>query len=231
MISLRSFVFVSVFLLARLCCAFSIVADISPNRINIDSEFQGQRILVFGALVKPSKNVIAIVHGPSKDIKVSKKIKTFGIWINGQKSEFKDVPQFYSISYVKDRYQDIARVMRKEFDVFLKNKSELLDAFIKHKKEMELYQINDDVEIIDDHLFRCSINLPSSIQKGVYNVEILSLDSDKIVGINLIPLFINKVGLESFLFDMHVLHPLLYGFVAIFGALIVGWMGWFLPKK
>ena len=35
---------------AELVNAFSIVVDISPGQINIDSDFKGQRVLVFGGV-------------------------------------------------------------------------------------------------------------------------------------------------------------------------------------
>ena len=117
------------------------------------------------------------------------------------------------------------------FDLFPSTESEFLKAFTKRSKSVNLYQENQNVEIIDNHLFRCALDLPSSITKGKYIVEIISFYKGKMIGLTSIPLFVNKVGIESWLFDMHFDNPIRYSFMAVFGALFVGWISSFLPKK
>jgi uncharacterized protein (TIGR02186 family) len=213
--------------------AFSVIGDLSPNQINISSEFKGQKVLVFGALIKKSDNVIIVIHGPEKNIKISKKTKTFGIWTNSTKIRFDNIPQFFSVSYVKDKFNNLNNILRDEFlPLQIKSKKdELLNAFEMHKEKVNLYQYNDNVEIIDNHLFRCMIDFPSNIIKGEYIAEIIALNNNKIIGIASIPLFVNKIGLDSWLFDMHYLNPIGYSILAICGALLIGWLSSFLPKK
>lgn len=216
-------------ILASQALSFSVIGDLSPNQINIGSDFKGQKILVFGALIKKSDNVIVVIHGPDSNISASKKIKVFGVWANGPKTRLNKVPQFFSVSYVKDK--NLNSVLHEEFLPLSTKQDELLSAFESYKQKAGLYQFNDNVEIIDGHLFRCTVDFPSNIKKGNYTAEIISINDGKIVGITSMPLAVNKIGLDSWLFDMHYMNPIGYSMLAICGALLIGWLSSFLPKK
>lgn len=229
--NIKSIIILLFLLFANKVLAFPAVCDTSHNHIDISSKFTGQKVLVFGALIKQSDNVVVIVHGPKSNISITRKTKVLGVWTNSKKFFVSDVPQFYSISYIKDKFYDLNPILRKEFSLFSSEKSDFLDELINHNKNVKLYQVNNNVDIIDKHLFRCSIDFPSNIPKGKYTIEVIIFNGGKIVGSVSIPLFVNKVGIESWLFDMHYLNPLYYALLAISGALLIGWISSFLPKK
>ncbi len=68
--------------------ASPIVSGISTNEINIDTKFNGAKILLFGAKEDMGDIVIAI-RGPKKNFLVTKKEKFLGIWYNGKRIKFK----------------------------------------------------------------------------------------------------------------------------------------------
>ena len=68
--------------------AVPLVSGISSNEINVDTEFKGAQILLFGAK-SDAGNIVITVRGPRKDFIVSKKQQLLGIWYNGERISFK----------------------------------------------------------------------------------------------------------------------------------------------
>ena len=59
----------------------NLIAEFLDNQINIDVGFTGKKLSYFGAINTPGDLVI-IVTGPRKEIKVLKKEKKIWFWIN-----------------------------------------------------------------------------------------------------------------------------------------------------
>ena len=54
--------------------------DLSDEIINIQTDFRGKEIIIFG-LADPKYDTILIIKGPKKDATLTIKEKFFGIWI------------------------------------------------------------------------------------------------------------------------------------------------------
>ena len=61
----------------NILCKDNLIAEFLDNQINIDVGFTGKKLSYFGAINTPGDLVI-IVTGPRKEIKVLKKEKRFG---------------------------------------------------------------------------------------------------------------------------------------------------------
>ncbi|WP_237111370.1 TIGR02186 family protein [Neorickettsia findlayensis] len=228
----RFFVFAVFCLLPCKVSGFSVIADLSPNRVEIHSKFTGKKILVFGAIMEKADNIIVIVHGPKKDIAVHKKIRIFGLWTNGAKVEIKMVPLFFSFSSSNQRYDEVDRVFHGEFTPFshLLSSSREMSAFAESRVGESLYQFDNKIELINERLFRGNIFLPSNVPKGQYVVEVLALKENRIIGIEVMPLLIVKTGLDGRIFELSHSRPLFYALTAVIGALVIGWAGFILPR-
>ena len=73
--------FLFIILLNKLYAKEIIIADISDNKISIDVGFKGAKLLFFGVIDKEG-DVVVSVTGPRKSIKVRKKEKKMGMWLN-----------------------------------------------------------------------------------------------------------------------------------------------------
>ena len=63
-----------------------IVADLSQENVEISTDFQGAKILLFGAYDgQKGDDIIVIVTGPKGLVTVQKKEKTLGVWVNTKK--------------------------------------------------------------------------------------------------------------------------------------------------
>ena len=66
-----------------------IVADLSQENVKISTDFQGAKILLFGAYDgKKGDDIIVIVTGPKGLVTVQKKEKILGVWVNTKKVNY-----------------------------------------------------------------------------------------------------------------------------------------------
>ena len=76
-----------------------IVADLSQENVKIATDFQGAKILLFGAYDgKKGDDIIVIVTGPKGLVTVQKKEKILGVWVNTRKVNYINTPKYLSIS-------------------------------------------------------------------------------------------------------------------------------------
>ena len=76
-----------------------IVADLSQENVKISTDFQGAKILLFGAYDgKKGDDIIVIVTGPKGLVTVQKKEKILGVWVNTRKVNYINTPKYLSIS-------------------------------------------------------------------------------------------------------------------------------------
>ena len=70
---------------------------LSTQRIEIDSNFAGTSILLFGA-TDVVGDVVVSVRGPEEPVVVRRKRQTVGVWINQESIAFRNVPGYYFVA-------------------------------------------------------------------------------------------------------------------------------------
>jgi hypothetical protein len=66
---------------------------------------------------------------------------------------------------------------------------------------------------------------------GVYNAEIYSFNEGQLIGMQSIPINVEKVGVEATIYNFAHEHPALYGLFAVLMALGMGWVAGSLFNK
>src|SRR6478672_7727814 len=90
-------------LFAALACAGGparadgVVADLSSHLIAITTGFTGASVVLFGA-TEGRGDIIAVVRGPEREVRVWRKGKVAGIWVNAESVTFANVPSFYALA-------------------------------------------------------------------------------------------------------------------------------------
>ena len=74
--------------------------DLSDQEIEIQTNFNGKEVIIFG-LTEPQFDTIITIKGPNKDTKVSKKERLFGFWFNTKKIIYRDLPSIFFIATSK----------------------------------------------------------------------------------------------------------------------------------
>ena len=168
--------------------------DLSENEIQIETNFVGKEIIIFGILENDEDTVITI-EGPKQNVKMRKKERILGFWLNTKKVVYKDIPSIFFISSskpVKEILNQNTLIIEKlHFDEILtntltsrdfldqKNLSNWNKNLIKIKKFDKLfkeYQLTN----IENKLFQTRVFFPSNTVPGSYKVTIFQV-KDKIV--------------------------------------------------
>lgn len=216
--------------------ASPIISGISSNEINIDTKFQGAKILLFGAK-GDAGNIVIAVRGPKKNFIVTRKQKLLGIWYNGERVKFKDSYSFYSLfSTYSDQQNEISQVLsdlelgkdnlkfRASGDISDDTKSEFQLQLIDQLEKTKLFTTSaNKVEFLDETLFKVMLNFPKNIARGIYTVEIYLINDGNLLSFQSIPIYVNQVGISARILDFAYQESFLYGLLAVGIALVAGW--------
>ena len=215
-----------------------IVADLSQENVKISTDFQGAKILLFGAYDgKKGDDIIVIVTGPKGLVTVQKKEKILGVWVNTRKVNYINTPKYLSISSNR-RIDDILnKKTQKISEIGLNNLKIRIQPGIKVEKEgkwrqaltrnmlkSNLWSINENsVTLNRDSLFRSYLKLPSNVITGQFEVKILHYRNSKLVSQQINSINVSKSGISAEIYDIAQNYSTLYGIFAVFLAVLVGW--------
>ena len=79
-----------------------LVTDLSTSEVAIQANFDGETVLLFGAFETSMKNaspdIVVILRGPDEALKVRRKDKTFGLWVNTESLSVSSTPSYYAVA-------------------------------------------------------------------------------------------------------------------------------------
>jgi uncharacterized protein (TIGR02186 family) len=226
--------------------AEEVVAGLSQNRISITANFDGSEILIFGAVKRNapapedrgSLEVLVTVAGPSVPVTVRRKEKRWGIWVNVDAVEVDAAPSFYAVatsgpfSEVLSEVEDlrhkisIPRAIRSVgAPMQIQDATSFTDALIRIKRGENQYQLLEGtVSVRDETLFQTSIKLPANLTQGNYTTRFFLTRAGQVVDEYQTVIFVDKVGLERFLYTLAHERPLVYGIMSLVIAISAGWL-------
>jgi uncharacterized protein (TIGR02186 family) len=232
----KNFLIAILFFITTPALANPIISGISTNEINIDTDFRGAKILLFGAK-GDAGNVIVTVRGPKKNFMDTRKQKLLGIWYNGKRVKFKDSHSFYSLfSTFND--QELTDGLLRDLELGKNNlkfngseeinedeKNEFQIQLVDKLEKNNLYSSGaSKVDFLDETLFKVMLNFPKNITRGVYTVEIYLINDGSLLSFQSIPIYVNQVGLSAKILDFAYQESFLYGLLSVALALIAGWL-------
>jgi len=221
-----------------------VVAGLSQNQIAISTNFDGSEILIFGAVKREDAidrdselGVIVTVSGPLQRLTVRRKEKWAAIWINRESLDVRSAPSFYAVSTTaafdemltdeadQTYFVSVPRAIHAGMaSEGVDDKDTFTDALIRIRERNDLYQLNEgSVALIGDTLFNTSIKLPANLVAGNYSVRFLLTRNGNVVSQYETAIFVNKVGLERFLFTLAHKQPVWYGLLSLAIAIAAGW--------
>lgn len=218
-----------------------IVADLSVHSVDIDHNFSGMEILLFGARNDVGR-IVVLLRGEPRNYLVRKKEKLGFIWMNRDHVEFQDVPSLYAVASTHPLKEIKNEHMLKTLGLGLHNltiqavpehhstrDSETLETFkqalVQEKKSMELFDSNiTPITFWSETLFRSQLRFPENLERGWYTAEIYLFDDQKLVAMQSTPIHVSKIGFEAFIFQLAHQNGLLYGLLAVGMAISAGWL-------
>lgn len=210
--------------------------DLSEKEIQIQTNFNGKEIIIFGVFEK-NEDIILTIKGPSRDAKVMKKERILGFWFNTKKVIYKKIPSLFFIA----SSSPIREILNKEtiikekiyFDELLtnsitqrnfieqKNLNIWNDNLIKIQKENNLFK-EYKFKNIDNKLFQTRVFFPDNSVPGSYKVTILQVKNKVIISKKNKIINIKKSGIGEKIFKFAHSQPATYGLLSIILAIISG---------
>ena len=233
----------------------AISAALTTTNVQVKSDFRGARIVLYGAVfdtgTRPS-DVVVLVRGPDQPVRLTRKQRVAGVWLNSRPVVFRGAPGFYRAASNRP-LEDIANfgVLRRlgaGLDHLTINAPEeqrvdtrygVRDmvvsrlgadyydwrrAVVRLKTNAGLYHEDGrGVQFVDRGLFRAEIALPTGAPTGVYKADILLFQDGKPISRRSRTLTVEKVGVERALYVWAHSRPWSYGLAAMAFALAAGW--------
>lgn len=217
----------------------NLTVDLASDHVDITTGFNGSHLILFG--VKDMKGDVAIVlRGPERDMKVRKKSRVMGLWLNTEHMQFEDIPAFYDFALGKKA------AAGKDERSFLKENGVGLDALvfepegavpdrehirhfqealIRNKQVQGLFPVHaKPITFLNDNFFKTTMYLPSNVPAGDYTIQTILYRNNKVLDIAKTNLRVAPVGLNAKVYDFAVHHALVYGLICICIALLSGWL-------
>jgi len=215
-----------------------LVADLSQYRVEIDSSFNGTRLLLFGAR-NDIGDIVVVVRGPERSFVVRKKDRIAGIWVNRAEQSFGHVPTYYALASSKPfaAMRDTAlfaplRIGLKETVDAGSMHADFADALIHWEQSQHLYSDTvQKVSFMGESLFKLVIYFPDNIPRGDYSADIYLFNDGQLTSVQSIPIHVEKTGFDAFVYDFAHAHSVLYGLFAVLLALGIGWSAHSLMKR
>ena len=219
-----------------------VVAGLSQHNVSLTTSFTGSQLFVYGAIsadrTDAELDVIVAITGPGERVKVRKKERQFGIWINGQGVEIDEAPSFYAVattgpfrqtlSWTEDERHRVGldRVIRLiDAPEWVTDREEYRSAIARIREEQGLYSIQEGtVKLIDDTLFETRIKLPANLVEGDYKARIFLTQGGEVLDVYEDKVEVRRAGIGRWIYTSAQEWPALYGIVSILVALIAGWL-------
>jgi len=233
----------------------SVSAALTETQVRVTSSFSGARIVLYGAVLDPAdrpSDVVVIVRGPDQPIRMARKTRVAGLWINSRPVVFQGAPGFYMAASTRPLetiagfgtlrrlgagidHLAINAPMEQRIEtrygvrdvVVSRLGADYLDwrrAVVRLKENAGLYDTDSTgVRFVDKDLFRAEIDLPAEAPIGAYTAEILLFQNGEPVHRRMRSLTVEKAGAERALYLFAHRRPWFYGLATVIIALGAGW--------
>ena len=233
----------------------AVSAALTTTNVRVTSSFRGARIVLYGAVFDPTaqpSDVVVIVRGPDAPLRLARKTKVAGIWVNSRPVVFEGAPGFYMAASTRPlgeiaSFGTLRRLgagidhlainapLEQRIEtrygvrdvVVSRLGQDYLDwrrAVVRLKEHSGLYAADDQgVTFVDRGLFRAEIDLPTAAPIGAYTAEIFLFQNGQPVSRRMRGLTVEKAGVERALYLFAHNRPWSYGLASVAIALAAGW--------
>lgn len=217
-----------------------LATDLTQSRVEVSSSFQGAKVILYGATLQPDgppPDVVVVVRGPETDLRLMRKTRVAGLWLNSRPMVFEGAPGFYMAASSRPLTEIARNEMRYHLGLGLDympmevaaetahqtGYADWRRAVVRLQQKNGLYSDNPaGVRFIDRHLFRAEVELPSDAPIGSYTAEVWLFRNGLPVNYSVKPLTVEKVGFERFVYDFAHRHAWIYGLICVLMSMSMG---------
>ena len=222
-----------------------LVPEVSQDEVQVRQGFTGTELLLFGAVLDPAGgraareyDIIVVLKGPAGPIRVREKEQIGGIWMNADNVAFRSAPSFFAVassepipSIVDERTAAIFEFgtdfiqLSPTGTIDPAEQARFRDGLVDLRSRQGLF--NQDfggVEVREGVLYQARIDLPSSVQTGIYTAETFAVDEGRVVASAVAKVEVRKVGFERLVESFANGQPFFYGLLAVLLSVGMGWL-------
>lgn len=222
-----------------------LVPAVSQEEIEIAYSFTGAELMIYGAILYPGgripaepADIVVVLKGPEQSILMREKQQRMGIWMNAAQARFRSAPAFYAIAspapleqIVDDRTAAIYELGIDNLQLSPASDNPPAEArrfaagLVDLRGRQGVYREDADaVEITEGVLYNARIEIPARVPVGAYTAETFLISDGRVIAGEVREIRIDKSGFERFVAIAAERHGLLYGLVAVFVSLALGWL-------
>ena len=220
-----------------------IMAALTQETVEIREDFAGTSLVLYGATqgLTLRDEIIVVLRGPNENLRVMRKRRSFGIWVNAAPIEFRNVPSYYAIasSLPLPAIATPEALAREEIGIesllhptpgdetSALNELELFNyraAVSRSGSREALYAATPGgVEVLDGGLFRAVLKLPPRTPVGNYNAEVYLFRDGRPIASRTTSLRVEKAGIERVIYEFAHEAPMIYGLFCVALAMLAGY--------
>ncbi len=220
--------------------ANTLVADLSLDEVAITTDFNGEDLLLFGAVEDAlNDDIIVEFKGPEIALASRRKEQVSGIWVNRQTVTWKNAPSFYHIFSTRPLDEilkpDAQRRLAIGYQhIGLKSAGTSLspadmvfwtEALDRNMRQKGLWRRHENaVTILKGVLFRAPVALPANILPGDYDVRVLHIRNGQLLAEDTTSISVAKKGLGAYIYTIAHDYSVFYGIFAVIFACGAGWL-------
>ena len=218
-----------------------LVPEVSQHEVQVRQGFVGTELLLYGAILDPQGiragrdyDIVVVLKGPTRSIRVREKQRFVGFWVNGGSSDFRSAPGYYAVASskpIKDIVDSKTAAIYEMGLPFLQlspigaidpdAQNRFSAGLVSIMARDGLYQQDDrGVSVSEQVLYQAHIRLPSSVPTGTYTAETMAIRKGRVVASAMAHVEVKKRGFERLIADFAVRYGLIYGLLAV--AISVG---------
>ena len=222
-----------------------LVPEVSQHEVQVRQGFTGTELLLFGAILDPAGrragqdyDIVVVLKGPTSPVEVREKERVAGIWINADSTAFRSAPSFFAVSSSApiDRIVDERTAAIYEFGtrfiqlsptgmIDVDQQQKFAAGLVDLRTRQGLYKEDmAGVQISEQVLYQARIDLPSNVQTGTYTAETFAVTRGRVIASAIAEVEVRKVGFERLIEVFSQEQSLLYGLLAVFMSVGMGWM-------
>jgi uncharacterized protein (TIGR02186 family) len=232
-------------LAAPLAAQESVVPGISTDTIALTANYSGSQLFVFGAVRREAPpptgegplDVVVTVKGPTDGVRVRRKERRFGVWVNAESVNVREAPSFYAIATTRPLDEILSATERLRWGIGmdqavrrvggseLEDVTQFTEALIRLREKSGAYaQLDGDVAVAEETLFQTRIDMPANLVEGDYAAEFFLVRSEAVISSGETTIRVAKAGIERWLYNLSRNRPLVYGLASVAVALLTGWL-------
>ncbi len=231
---------------APVLAAESLIVGLSSDYVRISSSFTGTELVLFGAveatddvLTAEGRDIVIVVRGPGAAMTVREKASVVGLWVNTDAVTFSAMPAFYHVASTRPLNEIAAPAVLQRYQIGPGNLpfkavdertdaagiSRYAAAAIRLATSEGLYAATtNDIILTGGSLFQTRVAMPASVPIGNYRAEVYLFRNGQVISAYSAPIYVDKSGLERWLFEFAHENTILYGLAAVLMAIAIGWM-------